>query len=320
MYLLCLQKRAYLPQVLAVTLVFGGGPFYFSDVLAQSSRLKLEYPIGVAVGNEGSIYVIDQQSQTIFRMESNAPLAVFYKGSKKYRTPLYRAKALVQDIAGNLFICDTGSMDVWRMTRKGQLAPMTGKKIDREGNGAEKIRFDPEARYAGSFDKPLAITLDAQDNLIVADLGLATVFRLPNDGGQPEEIARVPAPRGIALEPTGNFAVVSHGKNQLVRVSPDGMITPIVNGPIAPEGVSSFPHNVVVDQAGYIVSDGYAKTIWRISPDGNTVKSIYKDKPLQNPVGLALEPDGNILVADPHARSLFRITPDGQQINVVISN
>jgi sugar lactone lactonase YvrE len=154
----------------------------------------------------------------------------------------------------------------------------------------------------------MGIVIDPDGNPVVADLGLAAIFRVPSAGGEPQEIARVPAPHGIARDRDGGFVVVSHGKDQLVHVSENGDVTPIVKGSLAPK---NFPHHVVVDASGYMVSDGYAKAIWRVTPDGK-VKAVVQGEPLINPVGIALEPDGNVLVADPHAKKLFRLTPAGQ--------
>jgi DNA-binding beta-propeller fold protein YncE len=267
------------------------------------------YPIAVTVGNNGTIFVADKGIKTIYKVEEGGKLTVVYKGSRKYRTPLFNVFALSQDSAGNLFFCDTGSMDVWRMTPDGKLSPLTGQKIARGiGPAPENQDFDPDGAYAGDFDKPMGIVIDPEGNPVVTDLGLGAVFRIPAGGGKPQEFAKVPAPHGIALDRDGGFVVVSQSKDQLVRVSAKGEVTPIVKGPLAPK---NNPHNVVVDQAGFIVSDNYAKAIWRVSPDGK-VKAIVQGEPLVSPVGLALEADSNILVADPHAKQLFRVTPDGK--------
>jgi sugar lactone lactonase YvrE len=273
------------------------------------------YPNSVTVGNKGAIYVGDHERKTIYRVEGPDKLTVVYQGSRKYRTPLFRVFAMAQDSAGNLFFCDTGSMDVWRMDPEGKLTPLTGKKIARGiGPAPANQDFDKEAAYAGDFDKPMGIAIEPDGNLVITDLGLAAVFRLSATGGKPEEIARVPAPHGIAIDRDGSFVVVSQAANQLVRVSTKGEVTPIVTGPLAPK---NNPHYVVVDADGYLVSDNYAAAIWRVSRDG-AVKKLVQGEPLVKPVGLAQEADGNLLVADPWAKKLFRVTLEGK-IDVLVS-
>ncbi len=281
----------------------------------EASKGPEPYPIVTAVGQNGATYLVDKELKRVLRVDEGGKLTELYKGSRKYRTPLYNVMALTVDSAGNLFFGDTGSMDAWRMSTDGKLTPLTGQKIARGIGPAPKDQdFDPDGAYAGKFDKPMGVTLDAEGNLVVADLGLAAIFRVPTGGGEPQEIARVPAPHGIARDREGGFVVVSHGKDQLVRVSDKGEVTPIVKGQLAPK---NFPHNVVVDQAGYVVTDGYAKAVWRVAPDGK-VKPIVQGEPLVNPVGLAVEADGNFLVADPRARKLFRVTAEGK-VSVVVS-
>jgi sugar lactone lactonase YvrE len=273
------------------------------------------YPFAIAVGVKGAIFVVDKNLKTVYRAEEGDKLAVVYKGSRKYRTPLFNVMAMAADSSGNLFFCDTGSMDVWRMESGGKLSPLTGQKIARGiGPAPADQDFDPEAAYAGKFDKPMGIAIDAHGNLVVADLGLGALFRLPPGGGEPQEIARVPAPHGIAIDRDGSIVVVSQSKDQLLRVSAAGEVTPIVKGSLAPK---NNPQHVVVDQSGYVVSDNYAKAVWRVAPDGK-ITAIVHGEPLVKPAGLALEPDGNILVSDPGAKKLFRLTLEGN-ISVVTS-
>jgi sugar lactone lactonase YvrE len=275
------------------------------------------YPLAVTVGRKGTIYVADKGLKIIYKVEPGGKLTALYKGSHKYRTPLYNVFAMSEDSAGNLFLCDTGSMDVWRMSPDGKLSPLTGQKIARGiGPAPADQDFDAEGAYAGDLILPMGMVIDSEGNPVVTDLKVDAVFRIPAEGGKPKELARVPDPHGIAVDRDGGFVVVSQSTDQLVRVSAKGEVTPIVKGQLAPK---NNPHNVVVDQAGYVVTDNYAKAVWRVSPDGK-VKAIVKGEPLVSPVGLALEADGNFLVADPHAKKLFRVTPDGQTSTVATFN
>jgi glucose/arabinose dehydrogenase len=160
----------------------------------------------------------------------------------------------------------------------------------------------------------VGIAIEPDGNLVVADLGLAALFRLPAAGGKPQQIARVPAPHGVALDRDGSFVVVSQGKDQLLRVTANGEVTPIVKGALAPK---NNPHYVAVDTDGYLVTDNYAAAVWRVTADGKVTPLLQGD-PLTKPVGLAQEADRNLLVADPWAKKLFRVTMDGK-ISTVVS-
>ncbi len=87
-------------------------------------------------------------------------------------------------------------------------------------------------------------------------------------------------------------------------MTPDGKATIVVKG-----RPFNFPHDVVVlDDGTAIVSDGYAKALWKVTPDGKTEKWVSGD-PFKNPVGIAQQ-GKNILVADPHAKTVFSVDPD----------
>src|SRR5262245_9860971 len=223
-----LSRRLFLEHSIRLTAAAAGARTFltqqsFGQTPAQpkSTQGPEPYPNSVTVGTNGTIYVGDHELKTIYRLDASNKPVVVYKGSRKYRTPLYRVFAMAQDSAGNLFFCDTGSMDVWRMSSDGKLAPLTGQKIARGiGPAPANQDFDPEGAYAGEFDKPMGIAIEADGNLVVADLGQAAIFRIPAAGGKREEIARVPAPHGIAVDPGGGFVVVSQSKDQLVHVSP----------------------------------------------------------------------------------------------------
>jgi hypothetical protein len=274
---------------------------------ADAPPPELVYPVGVLEGRDGSIFIADSQAPGVFRLK-DGKLSVVYRGTKFYRTPLYRAWAMAQFSNGDLLVSDPATMDAWRLKLDGTLTPFTGERVDLPA-GTKSAPFAPTGKFAGKFDKPMSCAIDANDTAIVADLGLGAVFRMAKPGDEPQEIAKVAAPRGLAKDREGAFVVVSHGQDQLLRVTAQGEVKPIVKGPIAKSGLS-FPHQVVVLKAGYAVSDGYAKAIWRISEDGK-VETIHQAEPLRNPVGIALDHDANILIADPHAKSIFKLTQSG---------
>lgn len=109
-----------------------------------------------------------------------------------------------------------------------------------------------------------------------------------------------------ALDEQPFHSCVSHGKNQVVRILPNGSIEVVVAGQ-----PFRFPHEVVVRKDGTaLVSDGYAKTIWRVSPS-NAPESWIQGKPLQNPVGLCLRNE-SVLIVDPRAKAVFEADADGK--------
>lgn len=158
----------------------------------------------------------------------------------------------------------------------------------------------------------MAIAVDGEGNLCVADIEIHRIVRIPAAGGEATIIAEVPAPRGLAFDAEGRLLVVSHGKDQLIRLSADGKSREVV--------VSgqpwSFPHQIVVDEMGRAyVTDGYAKAIWKVTFPGAPEK-LLAGAPLDNPVGIARR-ETQLLVVDPRANKLFEISQDGMLTSTI---
>ena len=141
----------------------------------------------------------------------------------------------------------------------------------------------------------------------------ACVELVTKAGGKPELVAKVPAPRGIAIDKDGNLVIVSHGKDHLLRVTPTGEVSVIVKG-----RKFKFANDVVVDKDGNAyVSDGYSRVIWKVDTKGDATRWAAGE-PLVNPVGLSWRGDDLIVVdsrtkkVDPAAPAIFVITPDAK--------
>jgi hypothetical protein len=120
-------------------------------------------------------------------------------------------------------------------------------------------------------------------------------------------VAEVTGPRGIAVDAEDRAWIVSNGgKNQVLRVLPDGKVETVVEG-----RPFQFPLNISLDkdQNAYLC-DNYSHAIWKI-PKGGKPEKWLSDKPLDMPTGIAVAGD-RILIADPHAKKIFEAGFDGK--------
>lgn len=242
---------------------------------------QMLYPLSAVAGEAGTIYVADRNLPGIWKIE-NGKLSRFFEGSKRYRTPLYAVRCVILDKAGALLVGDTATREVYRFGSDGKPAPLTN----------------------GGIGMPMSIAVNSKGDLLVADLELHRIVKVPAAGGKPESVAEVNAPRGLAIDGDDNLWVVSPDK--IVRVTPDGKLETVVEGrPFL------FPHNIAVapDKTAY-VTDGYAQAVWKIPPGGQPEKWV-SGEPLVNPVGLSWR-GANLLVVDPRANAVLEITPDGK--------
>jgi sugar lactone lactonase YvrE len=165
------------------------------------------------------------------------------------------------------------------------------------------LEFTPD--NFGLIGIPMAIAANSQGELFVTDTELQRVWKVPAEGGEPGEFLLVSGPRGIVVDDEDHVWVLSLQTPQLQRVSPDGEAVAIVS-----ELTFEFPHQVELGPDGTAyVSDGYAKAIWKVTPDGAAEKWI-SGEPLDNPVGISWHGE-ELLIIDPRANALFSAAADG---------
>jgi hypothetical protein len=153
----------------------------------------------------------------------------------------------------------------------------------------------------------MAIAFTSNGEILVCDLEIHQIVKVPEDGGEPKRVADVARPSGIVVDGQDRVWVVdSSGKNQVIRILADGGTEPAVEGK-----PFQFPHNIALDkQQNAYICDNYAGAVWKVAPGGKPEKWL-EGKPLVKPVGIAFTGE-KILIADPHAKQIFEATLDGK--------
>ena len=249
-----------------------------------------QYPLtAVAMGKD--LFIADLNQPGVWKLSDGRP-SLFFQASKKFRTPLNRVRCVALDHQGKLLAGDSSTREVYRFDDEGKPQPLTN----------------------GGIGIPMDIVDDGQGNLFVTDLELHWIWKIAGGANKAEKFAEVPAPHGITIDGEMNLWVVSHGKNQLVKVTPAAKVEVVVEG--RPWG---FPHEVELDKdkTAY-VTDGYGKAVWKIPAGGKPTKLVEGD-PLKNPVGLTWQ-DETLLVIDPHAKAIFAIDPAGKISRVPVTS
>lgn len=244
---------------------------------------EMQYPLSVAALADGGLVVADRSLPGLWTL-AGGKAEVRFQGSKKFRTPLNAVRAVAVAADGTVHAADSSTRDVWKFV-DGQPVPLT----------------------KGAIGIPVDMAFDPSGDLFVSDLETQAVWRLPAAGGEPKEVAKLAAPRGLFVDGQGRlWAVAASGEAPLVRIGADGTIEPVVK-----ERVFEFPHDVVVtDDGTAYVSDNYARAVWKVAADGTATKWATGD-PLRGPVGLALR-GGKVLVADPQARTVWEADSEGK--------
>jgi sugar lactone lactonase YvrE len=238
---------------------------------------EFHYPLKPAVAENGTIYVADRKLPGIL-MVKDGHLETFFKASKKFGTPLNGIRTLTVDRAGKVLAGDSATREIYRFDAPDKPTPLI--------QGAQ-----------AGIGIPMGIAVDSKGVIYVSDLEANCIWKLPSAGGAPAKFVDIPAPRGIAIDGQDQVWVVSGSSDQLLRISPAAKIAVVVSG-----RPFQFPNDVVVapDGTAY-VSDGYAKTVWKIGSDGKPQPWVSRGA-LVNPVGLDWH-KGQLLIADPNPKS-----------------
>ena len=144
--------------------------------------------------------------------------------------------------------------------------------------------------------------------------------------------ARFWANSGVACDGAGNVYVADTMNHMIRKITPDGVVTTLAgaagdaNSTDGNGGVARFsgPRAVACDGDGNVyVADSGNDTIRRITPAGDvTTLAGQAGSPgsadgtggaakLDNPVGVACDPSGNVYVADCYNQTIRKITPAG---------
>ncbi|MEX2559661.1 MAG: SMP-30/gluconolactonase/LRE family protein [Pirellulales bacterium] len=243
---------------------------------------EVQYPLAIAA-REQTLFIVDRNLPGIWKVE-DGKRALFFQGSKQLRTPLNAPRSIAVDREGRLLVGDSATREVYRLDADGKAEPLTG----------------------GGIGIPMGIAVTDTGDLLVSDLELHCIWKVPAGGGKPQKFADVPAPRGVALDEEGRLWVVSRGDNELVRVTAAAKVETVIKG-----RAFQFAHDIAIDSQGNVyISDNYAKTIWKLDRAGKPA-SWASGKPLVGPVGLAWQ-DDKLFVADPQAKAVFQIDGQGQ--------
>jgi hypothetical protein len=251
---------------------------------SSAHAADMQYPISIAAGKEGAIFVADKDMHGIWKIYAGK-LEPFFQGSKKFRTPLNAVWCVAVDSKGRVVAGDSSTREVYRFNAANEPEPLT----------------------KGGVGIPWALAFDSKGDILVCDLEIQQVVKVPEAGGEPVKVAEVTGPRGIAIDAEDRAWVISNGgKNQVLRILPDGKVETVVEG-----RPFQFPLNIALDkdQNAYIC-DNYSHAIWKIAKDGKPEKWL-SDKPLDMPTGIAATAAG-LVIADPHAKLVFEATYDGK--------
>jgi sugar lactone lactonase YvrE len=148
--------------------------------------------------------------------------------------------AVVVDAVGNVFIADTNSHKVWKISPSQKVTLVAG-------TGAVGVPTDGKTANTQPMNQPSGLALDAKGNLFVSDRGSHRIFEIDTTGvitkiaglgngrftgdGRAAIYAELNQPTGIAIGPDGNLYVADRSNNRVRKIDlTSGIITTVAGG------------------------------------------------------------------------------------------
>lgn len=323
-----------------VSTIAGSGSAGFKDGSGTASHFN--FPRSVATDSTGNVFVADGSNHRIREITPAGIVSTFAGGGGLDFTNGQLAKAsfkssedVAVDSTGNLLVADTGNHAIRKVTPAGVVSTLAG-------SGASG--FADGTGTAATFNSPRGIAIDSNGNVFVGDTGNHAIRKITPAGGVTTlagsgtagfvdgtgAVATFNAPKGVALDSSGNVFVADSLNNAIRKITPSGAVSTFSGNGTEGFGngtgrAASFnqPVGVAVDSSSNVfVADGRNNAIRKISPDGvvstfagNSVFGFVDGMGTQagfnGPSGVALDSSGNLFVSDTGNHSVRKITPSG---------
>ena len=249
--------------------------------------------------------------------------------------------AAVLDSAGNLYIADSGNNPIRKLTPSGTITTIAGNGLSGcSGNTCPTGDGGPASAQIG----PVALALDSEGNLYIADFPINSVRKvtpsgtittvaggpvsaLSGDGGSAAK-TRLNGASGVALDAAGNLSIAD-GFTSIRKVDVQGIISTVAgtakfgfsgDGGPATQASLNTPQGIAVDASDSlfiadtgnyrirkITATGTISTIAGNGTAGFSGDGVALSAELNFPAGVAVDALGNVLVADTNNSRIRKI-------------
>jgi sugar lactone lactonase YvrE len=309
-------------------------PYSFTTL--PTTGAPLNSATGIAVDNAGNLYVANTNDHTILKINPAGSAVVIAGQSGVHGSAngvgtsaqFFGPAGIALDSGGALYVADRDNNTIRKISPTGEvitLAGSPGAPGSADGTG-----------LAARFSMPESLTLDVDQNIIVADTGNSTIRKITPGGvvttlagaaGQtgsvdgPGTAARFYSPEGVAAAPSGNLFVTDSFNDTVRKIIPSGDVSTL-GGRAGMEGsmdgvgcAARFlrPRGIAVDSGGTIYLTDYDSRLIRKITSGGVVTTLAGDNsdPFAGradgigkaarfiaPTGIAVDNSGKLFVLD----------------------
>jgi sugar lactone lactonase YvrE len=334
-----------------ITTIAGNGVAGFGGDGMAATNAQLNQPSGVAVDVAGNVYIADLTNQRIRKVNASGIISTIAgngvsgfagDGGAAIGATLHQPTGIAVDAIGNVFIADQLNARIRKINTSGFISTVAG-------DGTLGYSGDGGSATACEFYQPTGVTVDASGNLFIADLinnrirkvntaGIISTVAgngaagFTGDGGL-ATAAQIHFAFGLTTDASGNLYIADGNNNRIRKINASGIISTIAGNGIASSGdggpASSaqllWPQDVAIDAAGNVYVSEYTNNrIRKINTAGiistiagNGIQGFSGDggpatgASLNWPIGLAIDPIGNLYFADASNSRIRKINPAG---------
>ena len=215
-----------------ITTVAGTGMAGYSGDGGPATSAQLNYPWGIALGNDGSLYIADLSNNRIRKVSATGTISTAVgTGTRGYggdsgpatQAQLNVPASVVMDVAGNLYVADSGN----QLVRK--VGATNGVIQTIAGTYGGAVTGDGIAANAATLDGPYALFLDGPGNLYIADMFHQLIRMVAANAAALSyvemRVDRVSAPQPQGIENDGNATLNFSGFNLVSNSALDSAST-----------------------------------------------------------------------------------------------
>jgi uncharacterized protein (TIGR03437 family) len=322
-----------------------------SSTPTTPTQAGLHDPLDVAVGPNGTIYIVDTGNSFIRAISNGAINYVAGSGSVGFAgdggsatatstnagpgVALYGPRAIAFDSAGNYYLADSGNARIRKVNSKQIISTVAG-------NGTSGFAGDGSAATSANLNQPSGVAIDNQGNIYIADTLNARIRKVSSSGtistvagngmvsysgdGGSAMAAQLNGPLGVAADNSGNL-YIADSQNGVVRTVKKGAIASVGGGTLV------IPRGVATDAGGNAyVADAQDNRVRKIAPDGtvttyagNGTNGFAGDggpaasAELSSPAAVAVDAAGNLYIADLGNLRIREVSANGN-ISTVAGN
>ncbi|HWZ15721.1 MAG TPA: gliding motility-associated C-terminal domain-containing protein [Mucilaginibacter sp.] len=220
-----------------VVTTIAGNTMGFTEADGKGSAASFYNPVGITIDPRGNLYVADQGSgrirkiDTAYNVTTIAGNSAGYADGKGIAARFYGPTGITIDAQGNLFVCDDYNRRIRKITPQGDVTTVAGSSTPGS--------FDGTGTSAG-FAGVTGIIADNSGNLYVAESGTVSKIRKINAQGVVTTIAGTGVsgyvdgfaaraqfnnPTGLVMDGSGNLYIADDGNNRIRKLTPGGIVS-----------------------------------------------------------------------------------------------